>query len=293
LDNPIFIGRKRYKSFKGKKGDTQPYNEKLRIISDEVYYKVQEMKKKRNDALHDQDKEGIPLAGKLMFSGMAYCQCGAKLSGNYLYRTYKKSNGEDYTAPIYRYRCPLNKGKANHQSNNWGSKKYDKLIIRNIKEILKHINIEQFIDTSVNKKKETFDTKVSALKNLEKEKTQFTKQLDKLNMEIANSLIGQSSFTPEQLSGAIKSIELQVNGLSDKIDLLKTEITVEEGNYFDVKYTADELKNWEDKFDHADDDLKKAMLSRVVERVTFGKDEVDIQFNFMIEEILKNIQETV
>jgi hypothetical protein len=84
-----------------------------------------------------------------------------------------------------------------------------------------------------------------------------------------------------------------VNGLSDKIELLKTEITVEEGNYFDVKYTADELKNWEDKFDHADDDLKKAMLSRVVERVTFGKDEVDIQFNFMIEEILKNIQETV
>jgi site-specific DNA recombinase len=293
LDNPIFIGRKRYKSFKGKTGDTQPYNHKLRIISDEVYYKVQEMKKRRNDALHNQDKEGIPLAGKLMFSGMAYCQCGAKLSGNYLYRTYKKDNGTEYTHTVYRYRCPLNKGSMNHQKNNWGAKKHDKIIIHNIKEILKHIDIKQFIDTSVNKKKEIFDTKITALKNLEKEKSQFTKQLDKLNMEIANSLIGQSSFTPEQLSSAIKGIESQSESLSKQIKSLRTEIAREEDSYFDMKFTADELKDWEDKFDRADDDLKKAMLSRIVDRVTFGKDELDIQFNFMIEEILKNVQETV
>jgi len=112
-------------------------------------------------------------------------------------------------------------------------------------------------------------------------------------MEIANSLIGQSSFTPEQLSGAIKSIDVQVNELSDKIELLKKEIAHEEGNYFDVKYTADELKNWEDKFDQADDDLKKAMLTRIVDKVTFGKEEIDIQFNFIIEELLKNVQRTV
>jgi site-specific DNA recombinase len=293
LDNSSFIGLKRYKSFKGKEGDTQPYNETLRIITDEVFYKVQEMKKKRNDALHDQDKEGIPLAGKLMFSGMAYCKCGAKLSGNYLYRKSKTKKGEEYTSIVYRYRCPLNKGKADHKSNNWGSKKYDKLIINNVKEILKHIDIEQFIDKSINKKKEAFETKLITLKTLEKEKSQFTKQLDKLNLEIANSLIGQSAFTPEQLSGAIKNIEIQVNDLTGKIGILGKEIAREEDTYFDVRYTANELGNWEGKFDNADDDLKKAMLSRIVDRVTFGKDEVDIQFNFMIEELLKNVQETV
>jgi site-specific DNA recombinase len=293
LVNPIFIGRKRYKSFKGKEGDTQPYNEKLRIIPDEVYYKVQEMKQKRKDALHDQDKEGIPLSGKLMFSGMAYCQCGAKLAGNYLYRTFTKSDGTERKNTIYRYRCPLNRGSINHEKNNWGAKKYDKLIIQNIKDVLKHIDIEQFIDKSVNKKKETFDTKVTVLKNLEKEHVQFTKQLDKLNLEIANSLLGNSTFTPEQLSGAITNIQGQLKLVDDKIELLKKEINVEEDNYFDVKYTAEELKNWEAKFDNADDDLKKAMLSRIVDKVIFSKDEVDIQFNFMVEELLNNAYETV
>jgi hypothetical protein len=74
---------------------------------------------------------------------------------------------------------------------------------------------------------------------------------------------------------------------------LKKEIAKEEDNYFEVKYTADELKNWEDKFDQADDDLKKAMLSRIVDKVVFSKDEVDIQFNFMIEELLNKAYETV
>jgi site-specific DNA recombinase len=131
------------------------------------------------------------------------------------------------------------------------------------------------------------------LKNLEKESAQFTKQLDKLNLEIANSLLGNSTFTPEQLSGAITNIQGQLKQLDAKIDLLKKEIAVEEDNYFDVKYIADELKNWEEKFDNADDDLKKAMLSRIVKKVTLGKDKVSLKLNNMLEEILKNLPKTV
>jgi site-specific DNA recombinase len=287
LDNPIFIGRKRYKSFKGEEGDTQPYNEKLRIIPDEVFYKVQEMKQKRKNAIHDQDKEGIPLAGKLMFSGIGYCKCGSKLTGNYLYRKFTSSDGAERQTIIYRYRCPLNKGNFNHDKNTWGAKKYDKLIIKKIKNILRSIDVAQFIDISVNKKKESYETKVTILKNLEKEQSQFNKQLEKLNMEIANSLIGQSSFTPDQLSGAIKNIQSQIDGLNDKIELLQHEIEREKDNYYDVKFTADELINWEEKFDNADSDLKKAMLSRILYRVTLSKDKIAVKFNVMIEELLK------
>jgi site-specific DNA recombinase len=289
LENPIFIGRKRYKSFKGSEGDTQPYNETMRIIPDEIFNKVQEMKQRKKDSINEQDKTGIPLAGKLMFSGMAYCQyCGSKLSGNYLYRTEEK-NGVEYKNIIYRYRCPLNKGTIEHEKNTWGAKRLDKDIINSIKSIIENLDIKQFIDTSVNKKKLKFEAKVNNLKNLEKEKNQFAKQLEKLNMEIASSLIGQSSFTPDQLSAAIKHIESQIQPLTDKIESLTKEIGIEKDNYFDVKYTAEELSNWEEKFDLADDDLKKAMLSRIIDKVILGKDKVNIQFNFMTEELLKNV----
>jgi site-specific DNA recombinase len=108
-------------------------------------------------------------------------------------------------------------------------------------------------------------------------------------MEIANSLIGQSSFTPDQLSGAIKNIQGQVDGLNDKIELLQHEIEREKDNYYDVKFTADELINWEEKFDNADSDLKKAMLSRILYRVTLSKDKIAVKFNVMIEELLSKM----
>ncbi|RKJ68599.1 recombinase family protein, partial [Butyricicoccus sp. 1XD8-22] len=137
LENPVYIGKKRYKGFDGNEGDTQPYNEKLRIISDDVFKMAQQIRKSRKEKLHDQEKSGIPLAGKLMFSGIAYCKyCGSKLSSNYLYRKQKYNGKEDYyTNTVYRYRCPLNKGKhnCNHEQNIWGSKKYDNIIIKQVK----------------------------------------------------------------------------------------------------------------------------------------------------------------
>lgn len=121
----------------------QPYNSKLRIINDSTFHKAQEVRNKRREKLVDQDKTGITLTGKLMFSGLAYCKyCGAKLSRNYLYQKQKYEDKEEYyTNTVYRYRCPLDKGKhdRNHEQNILGEKKYDKLIIEQIKEILRQL----------------------------------------------------------------------------------------------------------------------------------------------------------
>ena len=155
LENPIYIGRKRYKSFDGTMTE-QPINEMLRIISDDTFNQVLEIKRKRKEKLNEQDKLGIPLAGRLLFSGVAYCHyCGAKLVGSYLYRKQKKQkNNRPYTNAVYRYRCPLNKGKyyCNHKQNLWGAKKHDNITIDEVKNMLKQIDISSFIDNVEEKK---------------------------------------------------------------------------------------------------------------------------------------------
>lgn len=294
LDNTIYVGRKRYKSFEGKEGDTQPYNEKLRIVSDEVFRKVQEIKNKRKSSLNEQDKTGIPLSGKLLFSGLAYCKyCGSKLSGNYLYRQNQKphNRSEYYTNTVYRYRCPLNKGKLAipHGKNIWGAKKFDTLTIESVKEVIGLINIKQFIKTNVDKKQVRLSVKEESVKNLQKEKVNTNKQLEKLNSEIALSLLGQSSFTPDQLSNAINSLKEKLETIETQIESVSEELSNEKNNYTDVKILADELTDWEEKFDNADDDLKKAMLSRIIDKVYFEANDVTIEFNFMLEEVLKAI----
>lgn len=292
LSNPIYIGYKRYQGHDSEEGATQPYNEKLRIISDDIFKQADLIRNTRKDKLKDQDKSGIPLTGKLMFSGLAYCKyCGSKLTANYLYREQKKYNGTDesYTNTVYRYRCPLNKGKhhCDHKQNIWGAKKYDRIIIQQLKAIISTLDIKSFISNSVNQKKSTLKQKEKNLRNLEKELEKLNLQSARLNSEIAKSLIGDSSFTPEQLSGAIDQVNKDIQDKTEIITNLKAEIESERENYSDVNYIADELNNWEEKFDKADDDLKKAMLSRVINKVYFGKEEVEIELNLMLEECLR------
>lgn len=292
LANPIYIGFKRYEGFNSKEGATQPYNEKLRIILDDIFKQAEVIRNTRKDKLKDQDKSGIPLTGKLMFSGLAYCKyCGAKLSPNYHYRDQEKNNGtgESYRNIVYRYRCPLNKGKqhCDHKQNIWGAKKFDSIIIQQLKAVISTLDIKAFINTSVNQKKSTLKQKEKNFRNLENELEKLNIQSAKLNAEIGKSLIGESKFTPEQLSGAIDQVNKDIKDKTEAILKLEAEIESERENYADVNYIANELSNWEEKFDKADDDLKKAMLSRVINKVYFGKDEVELELNLMLEECLR------
>ena len=55
LSNTIYIGLKNYNSFDGSM-TTQPYNEKLRIISDEMFHKAEEIRNKRSKKLKGQER---------------------------------------------------------------------------------------------------------------------------------------------------------------------------------------------------------------------------------------------
>ncbi|PLR98231.1 recombinase family protein [Bacillus sp. T33-2] len=291
LTNPIYIGTKRYEGFNGEEGDTQPYNEKLRIVTDDLFKQAEHIRNKRKRKLNEQDKSEIPLVGKLMFSGLAFCKyCGAKLSGNYLYRTNKYKGVDDYYKSIvYRYRCPLNKGRlnCNHDQNIWGANKYDTIIIRQVKQVLSQLDLNAFIAGSINQKKTIIKQKERNLRNLERELYTFNNQLEKLNGEIAKSLVGDSDFTPQQLSVAIGGVEKKIKQTTDRMNSLIEEMENERENYSDVNYMVNELNNWETKFDNADDDLKKAMLSRIIDKVHLGKEEVNITFNLTLQECLQ------
>jgi site-specific DNA recombinase len=292
LTNPICIGLKNYKSFDGSM-ESQPYNEELRIISDEMFNNAKKIRTKRSDALKEQDKSSLPMSGKLMFSGIARCgYCDSKLSGNYLYRNTKVTRGEkhyEYKTAVYRYRCPLNKGKVaeEHGKNIWGAKKFDKIILDRVKSIISLIDIEQFIDTNVDRKRKNTDAKKTTIKSLTKDKIECEKQIAKLNGEIAKSLTGDSFFSPEQLSSAISSKTEELEQLELKITSLQNEIDSDNIGNYEIENLADEIKNWEDRFDNADEDLKKAMLSRVIDKIEFYKEDVDIYFNLQIKELLK------
>jgi len=269
LSNPIFIGRKRYKSHDGEDGDTQPYNEDLRVISDDTFYEVQKLMEKKSNSLKPQDKSNLPMKGKLLLSGQAYCgYCGSKLSGNYLYRKNQNPNkpNEYYTNTVYRYRCPLNSGKGNHKQNIWGSKKYDKMAIKIIKDFFNNMSLNEMYERTEKNIASQIKIKKENLRKLKNEINTLRNKKDKLDSEIAQSLLGESSFTPEQLSQAINKIKDQIEDKEEMIKQLEYDIEKDESNSKEIEEVVDLANNFNKYFDGADDDNKKILISKVTEK---------------------------
>ena len=287
LSNPIYIGTKRYKGYNGEEGNTQPYNEALQIVSDDVFKQAEQIRSARRNKIKEQDKAGIPLAGKLMFSGMAYCKyCGAKLSGNYLYRKHTDKGTDDcYTTVTYRYKCPLNKGRANgaHASSTWEAKKYDAILMKQVKTVLSQLDLSSYMDRTFQKESHLAQCERN-LKLLNREYRVWSRQLEKLHGEISRSLVGESAFTPEQLSGAIEDINRKISENTASRDRVKADIDNRNAE-------VNEVQHWELEFDKADNDLKKAMLSRIIDKVILGKNEVEITFHFTLLECLRRDNE--
>ena len=282
LSNSIYIGLKRYINAAG---GTQPFNEKLRIIPNELFSQAEQIRNNRRSTIKEQDKSNIPRTGKLLFSGLAYCKyCGSKLSPHYLYRHSKSQKNI-----IFRYKCPLNKGQlfCDHQQTIWGGKKFDSLIINQIKVILSQFELKSFLDTSESMKTELLKLKERNVHNLKKEYLDLTKQHEKLKLEIGKTLIGESSFTVEQLTGAINAIEKQIKVKLSQLNSLNEELIKERENYSDVNYPENELERWEQKFNEADEDLKKAILSRIINKVYLGKNEIEIELNIWLSDYVK------
>ena len=69
-------------------------------------------------------------------------------------------------------------------------------------------------------KAERVKLKEQNIKHLKKEYVDLKKQQEKLNLEIGKALIGESAFTPEQLSLALETIEKQMEEKSALIHSL-------------------------------------------------------------------------
>lgn len=280
LKNPIYIGRKNYHSFDGEI-TSQPYNEKLRIISDDLFFKAQEIRERKREALRGKNKEGVLHPGKLLFTGFAYCRyCQGKLTGNYLYKKQKR-DGKVYTHPIYRYQCPANKGTANHEQTIWGAKKYEKMIIEQIKELLKRMDIGAFIDKSLVEAKRK--RKRNHLSKLEKEKEKYLKQKEKLHMEIMKSMINESPFTKKQLSELLEHLQGKMKETEQFIKRVRAQLN-EDGE----KNRREDFLSWEEKFDNCDPQLKKAILANLIHKIYFSKNEIHIEVHLAMRDVINN-----
>ena len=292
LNNPIYIGLKRYNT-KGIDSlnieyKTQPYDDNLRIIDDETFYKAQELMRKRKLYLQEENKhlhDSIPYSSKVLLSGLLRCAyCGQFMKTDYSYKDYKRKDGTINRMICYRYRCinGLNK-TIYHPKNQVGAKNVDIQAKDKIINAFTKIDFNDLINNTNKTKNDKLITKNNELNNLQKELQKKQKYLDVLHNEIPKVLLGESKFPQDMLNKSIINLEIEINNIIENINLLKNEIIDMEKNLDNTEKEISILYNWKDKFNNADINGKKILLSEIIKYVEWSKDNIHIEWKKFID----------
>ncbi|MET3508302.1 recombinase family protein [Halalkalibacter oceani] len=285
LLNPIYIGRKRYGVVNHDSDNiefkTQPYNETLRIVEDDIFYKSMELINKRkfkNKKENDKFKSGKPHSSQVLLSGLIKCgYCGEFMKTDFSYKTYKRKTDHKTTKMItYRYRCKnAQNGIIHHEKKQVGAKTIDSMMESLTKSYLRTLNMSHITEEFEKEKDSKTIEKELELKQLESLLSKKRKYLNVLNEEIPKSLMGESSFSPEILNKSISQTEIEITEINNNITNLQEAIKTLKEKSNEIDSVNKILHNWEERYDNADLETKKVMISDIVKYVEWKKDELN------------------
>lgn len=209
-----------------------------------------------------------------MLSGIMYCaHCGGRLTSNVYHDTYERADGTKRTAEYLRYICYHKSRKlceCDGQST-YTAKKVDAAVCRAVMDLfrtIKDVPDEMVLQKKYNKEIACCKAKQTKL-NMELNK--YNVQLDKLNDEIANSLLGESAYSPDQLSLAINSLNQKITDTSLQLEDIKNEMENKKVSMEKVKPTYAKFSGWASEFMSASTERKKMIISQLISRIEISK----------------------
>ena len=113
----------------------------------------------------------------------------------------------------------------------------------------------------------------------------YQKQYDKLNEEIANTLIGESFYSPEQLSAAMTTVQQKITAINQQLEKIGNEMEQKKASMEKVRPMYDMFKGWAEEFRMATIEQKKMIISQVISRIEIGKGyKINITLNMEYEQ---------
>ena len=251
-----------------------PHMKELQIVDKELFEQAQfilDQRAKKND----EDRQiAMTTKSQTMLSGIMYCaHCGGRLTSNVYHDTYERADGTKRTAEYLRYICYHKSRKlceCDGQST-YTAKKVDAAVCRAIMDLfrtIKDVPDEMVLQKKYNKEIASCKAKQTKL-NMELNK--YNVQLDKLNDEIANSLLGESAYSPEQLSLAINSLNQKITDTSLQLENIKNDMENKKVSMEKVKPTYAKFSGWASEFMSASTERKKMIISQLISRIEISK----------------------
>ena len=270
-------------------GETvSPHMKELQIVDEKLFEKAQFILDQRMRKNNDKRKITLKNQSRSLLSGIMFCaHCGGRITSDIAKDSYTTKDGTTKHTVNPRYRCYH---KCNHickcdGQTVYSAAKVDNVVIGIIRDMLSRIGDEPD-ETEFRKE---FDKHINICKaKLTKLKAELNKnrtQYDKLNEEIANTLIGESFYSPEQLSTAMTRVQQNITAIESQIEKINEELDNKKQAVRKLKPMYEQFKGWAEEFDLVPTEQKKMIISQLISRIEIGKGyKISIQLNMDYEQ---------
>ena len=257
----------------------------LQIIDVETFEKAQQMMEKR--ATHHND---VPLntKGRSLLVGNVYCgHCGGRLTLTTSGRKRVRKDGTILRETRARYQCHYNirhPGECDGQSG-YGVDKLDKLVDQIIRIQLGRIQNappQELIEKQQAKEIELIKSKLKLLNDQYRQKQ---REYQDLRAETIKVVQGTSRLNVDLLNSLVDETSDQIKQLEQQIQETTTELEETLRSASQVLREYDQLVGWAEMYDNCTFEAKKMIVAQFVKAVRVRRDyEIDIEFNVSFEE---------
>lgn len=269
-----------------------PHMKELQIIDEKMFERAQYILDQRAYKNSNERQIALSTKSRAMLSGIMFCaHCGGRITSNMHTEKYMvKSTGERKEKQYLRYICYHRSRKlcdCDGQSV-YSAEKVDKAVIEVVALILSQISdAPDEVELRKEYNKEIQKCRAKQIK-LGTELKKYQKQYDKLNEEIANTLIGESFYSPEQLSTSLTMVQQRIDVINQQLEKISNEMELKKASMEKVRPMYEMFKGWAEEFMQASIEQKKMIISQIISRIEIGKGyKLNITLNMEYEQFCK------
>ena len=270
------------------------YISELQIIDQETFEKANDIISRRSAKTAQDRRIAHTSQNPTLLAGIVYCaHCGAKMSGFMHKDRYKLADGtiREKVQPKYNcfQRAQRNKGGRDCDGQSlYLAETVDVIVLEVVRKVFAQIKDTPY--TRVTEQRIRQESNLQKVKRAAVEKKMRSAQhaLERFESEILKCLDGTSCFTEDMIAKQIRKSQKDLDDAKAEFAELQKERINEAAEIRKLRSYYDDFRGWADEFDSAPLEIKRTILSQLIDRVEVGrKYAVTIKFNMSYQQFLE------
>ena len=275
-----------------KRGETRAFVPALKLIDDDTFNRVTELRKARGRTIQDRKRAPMTTKSAGLLSGNIFCgHCGRKMAFSGASVHHRNQYGEvvKYNTAGYCCRYGQNLGGSKCQQR-YMSAKIDDVVRSVLREIFECIRATPPTDCW----ERQYDRVISEIKRrietVSREITFLGNELTAYKNEILKVIQGESGFTSEVLNQLIHDRNDKLSERVAELDKLKSELAESDILLEKTKDEQTRIRTWSEIFDESNLETQKMITASLINAVRVSRGyRIEISFSLSVKEFVDGI----